>query len=97
MGNRHAVVVLTVGHERPPVVLALLDQVQLVATSWTVLDLPEFAGRRKRQAIWGTNPRGPGFRGRQIGAGKRVGTDRLRCLGGFAVGWRIDERNRCRT
>src|SRR6185295_1072763 len=66
VGNRHAAVVLTVRDERPPIVLALLDQVQLVATAWAVLDLPELAGRRKRQTIGGTNAGGPGLRGRLI-------------------------------
>ena len=43
--DRHAVVVHPVRHQRPPVVLALLDQVQLVAAARAVLDLPEFTGR----------------------------------------------------
>ena len=40
LGNGHAVVVLTIGHERPAVILALLDQVQFVPAGRAMLDLP---------------------------------------------------------
>ena len=42
LGNRHAVVVVAVGDERPAIVLALLDQVQFVATARAVLYLAQF-------------------------------------------------------
>ena len=49
--DRHAVVVRRVGDERPAVVLAGLDQVQLVAASRAVLDFPQPAVGRERQAV----------------------------------------------
>ena len=82
-----------IGDERPAIVLALLDQVQLVAAARAMLDLPQFAGGRKRQAIGRADAAGPGFRGRQVGAGKGIGADHLRRLGGFGVAGRIDQRN----
>ncbi len=39
-GDRHAVVILAIGNERPAVVLALFDQVELVASARAVLDFP---------------------------------------------------------
>ena len=49
--DRHAVVVDGVGDERPAVVLAGLDQVQLVAASRAVLDFPQPAVGRERQTV----------------------------------------------
>src|SRR6185436_15996065 len=80
-------------HERPAVIFPLLDQVQLVATAWAVLDLPELAGRRERQAVGGPNAGGPGFRGGLIAVGEGICADRLRGLGRFGVLRRIDQRN----
>src|SRR6185437_11453273 len=71
----------------------LLDQIQLVAAARAMFDLPQFAGRRKRQTIGCAEATSPGFRWRQVGAGKGIGAHRLRCLGNFGVAWRIDQWN----
>src|SRR5262245_44855161 len=42
--DRDAVIVLTIGDERPAIILAFLDQVQLVAATRAMLYLPQFAG-----------------------------------------------------
>lgn len=47
----HAVVVHRVGAQRPAVVLARLDQVEFVAAARPVLQLPQPAIRRKRDAV----------------------------------------------
>ena len=93
IGNGHAVIVLAIGDERPAIILALLDQVQLVSAARAMLDLPQFAGGGKRQAVGCADAAGPGFGRRQIGAGKGVGAYYLRGLGGFGVTGRIDQRN----
>ena len=49
--NGHAVVVHRIGHKRPTIVFARLDQVELVAAAWPVLKLPQAAIRREREAV----------------------------------------------
>ena len=43
-GNRHAVIVVAKGDQRPAIILALLDQVQFVAAARAMLHFPQFAG-----------------------------------------------------
>jgi hypothetical protein len=66
--NGHAVVVDRVGRQRPPVVLTGLDQVEIVAASGAMLDLPQLAVGRE-----GPVTTGPGFGGRHVRARKRIG------------------------
>ena len=74
--DRRAVVVGRVGDERPAVVLAGLDQVQLVAASRAVLEFPQPAVGRERQTVRRPMTGGPGFRRRQIRSLERVRADR---------------------
>src|SRR5260221_2502298 len=96
-GDRHLVVVHPVGDDGPAVVLALLDEVQLVAAARAMFDLPELTGGGERQAVGGADATRPGFRGREVGAGKGIAADHGRGLGGLGVLRRIDQRNLCRT
>ncbi len=93
----HAVVVLAIGDQRPAIVLSRLDQVQLIAAERAMLDLPQFARGRERQAIGRADAAGPGFSRRQISAWERIGAHHRRSFRGFGVFGRIDQRNRFRA
>src|ERR1043166_9137407 len=91
-GNGHAVVVHAIRDERPAVILALLDQVQLVAAARAVLDFPKLARGRKRHAVGRADAAGPGFRWRPVGAVEGVGADDFGGLGDFGVAGGSEER-----
>src|SRR4051794_19887662 len=57
--NGYAVIVLAIGDERPSIILAFLDEVQLVTAPRTMLNLPQFPAGRKRQAIGRAVAAGP--------------------------------------
>jgi hypothetical protein len=93
VGDGHTVIVLAIGDERPSIILAWLDQVQLAPAERAMLDLPQFARGRKRQTVGCADATGPGFSRRQIRAGKGIGDYHLRGLGCFGVSRRIDKGN----
>src|SRR5690242_5442 len=89
--NGHAIVIVAIRDQRPAIVLALLDQVQLVAAARTMFHFPQFAGGRKRQPVRRPNAAGPCFSRRQVGSRKRIGGDYRRSFGGLGVTRRIDQ------
>ena len=68
-----AAVVDAVADHRPAVILALADDVDLVATAGTVLDLPEFTGGRiDREPLFVAVAVAPDFRPGIAAADKRI-------------------------
>src|SRR6185436_16687960 len=55
-------IVDAVHDHRPTVVLALLDEIQLIATARTMFSFPKPSVGRKGQTLWGAMPHRPDFR-----------------------------------
>ena len=96
-GDRHAVIVGGVGHQRPAVILALLDQVQLVAALGAMLDFPQASIGREGQAIGRAMAGAPGLGRRQVRSRESIGAHHRRGLGRFGIGGRIDQGNGSRA
>src|ERR1019366_276643 len=77
----------------PTVIVARLDQVELVAAFRPVLEFPQPAVGREHQAVGRAMSGGPGFRRGEVRPGKRVGAYHWRGLGELCVAWRIDHGN----
>ena len=91
--DRHAVVVGGIRNERPAVVLAGFDQVEFVTALWAVLEFPQLAVGRERQAVRCAMTGAPRFRRCEVWPRERVGAHDGRGLRLLGVARWIDHGN----
>ena len=97
LSDRLAVVIEAIGRQRPAVILAGFDQVQLIAAHRAIFGFPQFAIGRKSQTVGRTEAAGPGFRRRQIRTGQRDLAQNFRGLGFNRVLRNVNRMNRRRA